>query len=247
MRSNVSPRLSSSSGRVSPRRLPNPAFTLLELLVVVAIIAILASLLLPALIKVREKSRAAVCATNLREMGIGSMQFSMDNGGSFPSFRDWLYTTPGDLTSGTLYGYVRTRQIYMCPTELKEFNSGQPVANYEGLSFRAPQAKRDFSYAMNCGLCHIRDIANFLHPSDTLLYMEASLATNDYSGRVGPSFGSHSLATRHSNRGHMIKADLHIEALGTREADAQEQLKRFWFPTMDTTGPHGLPVGGGLQ
>jgi prepilin-type N-terminal cleavage/methylation domain-containing protein/prepilin-type processing-associated H-X9-DG protein len=63
-------------------RSPGPqGFTLIELLVVVAIIAVLVAVLLPALAQARGHARAAVCASNLRQLGLGVFSYAQDNGG----------------------------------------------------------------------------------------------------------------------------------------------------------------------
>ncbi|MCG3177978.1 MAG: hypothetical protein BIFFINMI_00301 [Phycisphaerae bacterium] len=62
-------------------------FTLIELMVVVSIIALLISVLLPALGQARIVARAATCASNLRQLGIGVSMYLKDNDGVYPPGR----------------------------------------------------------------------------------------------------------------------------------------------------------------
>lgn len=66
-------------------------FTLVELLVVIGIIAVLIGVLLPALNKAREASKAVKCAANLNQVGVGFAMYVAENRGTYPAA--YLYNT----------------------------------------------------------------------------------------------------------------------------------------------------------
>jgi prepilin-type N-terminal cleavage/methylation domain-containing protein/prepilin-type processing-associated H-X9-DG protein len=76
-------------------RYPGPAFTLIELLVVMAIIAVLAGLLLPALSRGKAQAYNAACVNNLRQLAIATRAYADDNQEHLPS-AEILPTLPVD-------------------------------------------------------------------------------------------------------------------------------------------------------
>lgn len=84
-------------------RVQKRAFTLVELLVVIGIIALLISILLPSLNKARAAAKEVMCQSNLRQIGIGLMLYADQNKGVFPADSDPRYgNTDGDRPARSL-------------------------------------------------------------------------------------------------------------------------------------------------
>ena len=94
-------------------------FTLIELLIVIAIIAILAGLLLPALNAAREKARGIACASKLKQMGVVFQNYKDDFKGYLPPARI-VWGNSGKSTGWpyTVYKnkYVTNLNLYLCPS-----------------------------------------------------------------------------------------------------------------------------------
>lgn len=91
------------------------AFTLIELLVVIAIIAILASILFPAFARARENARRTSCASNMKQITLGMMQYTQDYDEFFPR-PQLCYGGPGDWAT-TLIPYIKNSQVFVCPSQ----------------------------------------------------------------------------------------------------------------------------------
>src|SRR5271170_6619941 len=108
------------------------AFTLVELLVVIAAIAILAAMLLPALTKGELSAQCAACENNLQQLGVATELYWDDNGGNCFNYNfgqtnsgqilwfGWLgagaeTTRPFDLSRGALFPYLHGSDVRLCP------------------------------------------------------------------------------------------------------------------------------------
>jgi len=111
----------------------NGGFTLVELLVVMAIIAILAALLMPALVRARIAARSVNCKNNLRQIGMAVEMFMTNHNELYPPvcngafLKFWWGTrlgyakdAPVDRSKGYLAEYLAGGEIGMCPQFVPE-------------------------------------------------------------------------------------------------------------------------------
>jgi prepilin-type N-terminal cleavage/methylation domain-containing protein/prepilin-type processing-associated H-X9-DG protein len=125
--------MKSYSPKISRPLLGRRAFTLVEILVVLAIIAILSAVLLPAFWTVRGNARSTSCRSNLAQLGKAVAMYAQDYDGlypygidqqdrylagvwsSYPEFEAKLPNLP--FVKDVLFPYLKSKQVFVCPAD----------------------------------------------------------------------------------------------------------------------------------
>ena len=134
MKNHLSPHPTSRAAQGASRRVS--AFTLIELLVVIAIIAILAAILFPVFARARENARRSSCQSNLKQIGLGIIQYQQDYDEKFPR----IVGTSGNSSTpygwaGTIQPYVKSTQVYKCPSTSTDIQTNPNNDNYVQYQF----------------------------------------------------------------------------------------------------------------
>jgi prepilin-type N-terminal cleavage/methylation domain-containing protein len=235
-----------TSGRVG-------AFTLIEMLCVIAIIAVLAALLLPSFSRAKARAKRIECVSNLSENGLAFQMFANDHGGKFTTH---VSTNDGGSLEFVTAGYqivgrrfyfsyqhfrplvenqLTTPNVFACPAELQRW----PATNFSQFN------NRSLSYAI--GLKADPSIPNAILLADRTLPTCHEDPPNPTIGNIHypcDNYGSWGVCL-HEYRGNILFSDYHVEESYDAILPEEESLvEPLVYPDVEATTPESGQGGG---
>lgn len=215
-------------------------FSLIELLVVISIISILASLVIPSLAQARKKSKSITCRAKLKQIHLAIQMYSEDNDyyapGDSHSNSNFTYWQKTLEDSGYLsYDHLDSNSIYLCPsTEQKSLN-GDWSSTY-AMNFKFVRGNGSGSSSTNInnyGYLH-RLVSD--NPTETMLIMDGH---NNYrliqpGGFEDDEFYNQEVhVIRHLDKANLSFLDGHVESKSSAQLTllgTQGHNESFWTP-----------------
>ena len=156
-------------------------FTLIELLVVIAIIAILAAILFPVFARARENARRSSCQSNLKQIGLGIMQYAQDYDERMVMGASAI--TPGNdvIWIELLQPYVKSYQVFQCPSNTLNTRTTQhsPSGNAK-VSYMAPIDYKGSNAAIGARYVVGPNLSDFANVSQTIAVTEGNAFGSDF-------------------------------------------------------------------
>jgi prepilin-type N-terminal cleavage/methylation domain-containing protein/prepilin-type processing-associated H-X9-DG protein len=228
------------------------AFTLVELLVVLAVIGILAGLLLPALARAKEKARQMSCGSNLKQLATAFSVYHADFGDLFPAPgsrdeygpqpEDWIWWQyDREIQKSAILGSLGKfhPDLFTCPAD-KDARSLQAQGYIWGEPYRYSYALTSYSLTrdkINPGMSTIitkeREVFPFRaaaikDPAAKIMLVEEDRKTIDDPRWVPRTIWPNLVSSRHSRKGNVSFADGHVEAVipafGLNQANSDPRL-----------------------
>lgn len=142
-------------------------FTLIELLVVIAIISILAAILFPVFARARENARRTSCLSNLKQIGMGIMQYTQDYDETYPNYGTLVGTSEvSPWWTGKVAPYVKSSAVLKCPSS--PLGTESTFTHY-GANILVLKAARGVGNAYEPGL----KLAQVNFPASTYMVMDS--------------------------------------------------------------------------
>jgi prepilin-type N-terminal cleavage/methylation domain-containing protein/prepilin-type processing-associated H-X9-DG protein len=224
------------------RRPSRAAFTLVELLVVIGIIAVLVAILVPALARARTASRRTACLSNLRQIGIAVHDYAIANNGCIPygpkapAFTATnFYPTTGSVTSlisletGAPVGLglmldqqlAKVKQVLFCPDADQDYDAERELAK---VGVRQAQADYYYRHASGGqlywppGTEHLK-LANLGKNSEGTQIRALAVDANYLADAAVNVFGVTQRTFHRQETANALFADGHAEALGNAKRE----------------------------